>query len=152
MDRLTAAVQLLNEQLDARIGALETEVTERMQTLDRLRSLRQVMGTVPLWESTKDAAISACLVVRDDEFGHLTMAEAAAELLSRTGRPMHAKEIWFGLMRGGYPHHSPSSFQALVTCLNRLKTRFRRVAPNVFSLAAAAGPAENPGAAAKVSV
>lgn len=148
MDRVEQAVRVLLEQIGARIAALDLEVRERIQAIDQLRDVEATLQSLPLWGDAQELAIRASLVVRDDEFDHLTMADAAAEVLRRAGKPMHAQDIWFAVMKGGYPHHSPSSFQALVTCMNRLKSRFKRVRPNVFTLLNAAERGEVASAAA----
>lgn len=140
--KLAEAIQFLHEQVQARITALEIEVRERVETLEQLRSVQSALHTLPLWGTRSNLAYDACSIIRDDEFGHLTMADAAAEVLRRSTQPMHAKDIWFSVMRGGYPFHSKSSYQVLVTCMNRLKSRFARVGPNVFTLVSAAGELE----------
>lgn len=141
---LQIAIRLLTEELDARIDALLVEIAGRQQAVDELQALRAKFQTLPLWTDPKRDAIEQSLVIRDDEFGHLTMAQAAEEVLSRAAGPLHAKEIWFALRRGGYAHASPTSFQALVTGMNRLKSRFCRVAPNVFALVTAVSREQSP--------
>ena len=143
MDRLSAATQTLQEEIRARISALEIEVNERLEEIQRLRSVEEVIPTIPLWGTHLEDTMKCCVIVRDDEFGHLSMAQSAVEVLRRAESPMHAKDIWFLVMRGGYPHHSRTSFQALVTCMNRLKSRFVRTSPNTFALADAADPVQS---------
>jgi hypothetical protein len=150
MDRLNSARRVLLEEVRARIESLEYEVAARTAVIERLRSIQGALDSEPLWGDANEEARDACVVIRDDEFGHLTMAQAAAEVLTRSCRPMHAKDIWFLVMRGGYPHHSKTSFQALVTCMNRLKSRFRRVAPNTFAIVAAADNDERNSTAVEV--
>jgi len=137
MNRLHSAAQMLQHELDAQIAILKSEIELREKEMARLRQFRETLGSLPLFESHEDDVAGHTPVVREDRFGNLTMAQAAVEILSRSGRPMHSKDIWFELMRGGYPHHSPTSYQALVTCMNRLKKRFVRVNPNTFTLLAA---------------
>lgn len=138
MDKLESAMQMVLEELRARMDALQDEVDERMTVLNRLRSIEKAIQTPPLWGTPEEDAVELCVVVRDDEFGHLTMAQAATEVLKRAGTPLHAKDIWFSVMRGGYPHHSKSSFQSLVTCMNRLRSQFTNTGRNTFALATAA--------------
>jgi len=148
MDRVMEASQFLREEIEARIDALRLEADDRLVEIDRLSSTLTKLNTLPLWGDRKAANTECCLIGRDDDFGHLTMAQAAQEILARAGEPMHAKTIWFQVMNGGYPHHSRTSFQALVTCMNRLKSRFLRVAPNTFALVAAADEREQTSSAA----
>lgn len=132
------AIQVLQEQIRTRIECLEAEIVERQRAIESLRSVQTALPIVPLWEDRRSTAQGAAMVVRDDEFGHLSMSEAAVEVLGRAGRPLHAKDIWFAVMRGGYPHHSPTSYQSLVTCLGRMRSRFNRVGPSIFALTPAA--------------
>ena len=94
MDKLETARQMMLEELRARIDALQDEVEERMTVLNRLRSIEKAIQTPPLWGTAEEEAVELCVVVRDDEFGHLTMAQAATEILRRAATPMHAKDIW----------------------------------------------------------
>jgi hypothetical protein len=71
---------------------------------------------------------------RGVRFVGMTVSNAAAAMLSESGRPMHAKEILKELEAGGVVIRSRTPINTLVSALSRAKDRFERTGPNTFRL------------------
>lgn len=138
-DQLGQLVKAIEEQMNRR----DEELQEMIEELARLRDRRNAAGL--LLAELRDGCmpeqirVDRCVVIQPDEFDDETMADAAATVLHRANRRMHAREIWQHLLKGGYPNVSTHSFQSLVTCLNRSKSRFRNCSKNTFELVEPAG-------------
>lgn len=68
-------------------------------------------------------------------FVGMSMADAAAEVLSNSDSPLHARDILEKLEAGGLVTFSAKPVNTLVAALSRNKRRFNRTAPNTFTLA-----------------
>jgi len=79
------------------------------------------------------------ILLEKTKYAGLSVPQAAFLLLKETGKPLHAKEIYQKLTEGGVRIRGKTPVTSVAISLSRDK-RFKKIAPNTFTLVEETGP------------